>query len=160
MNVVAKPLKSLRLQGGCWIGRLSAWVHARCHSRQAQRSRVGRFSGCSRWLMNHPGSGLHWAASSPARSWAWPSSPSSARGRSVWSLRVSRGVVRVLAEHSFNRRSRILTDGGMTVNLRMLRRIDQGEEVEAAVGAVGGELAGLGAEFQAQLGASPKAHVS
>jgi hypothetical protein len=30
----------------------------------------------------------------------------------------------------------------MTVNLRMLRRIDQGEEVEAADGAVGGNASG------------------
>ena len=30
----------------------------------------------------------------------------------------------------------------MTVNLRMLRRIDQGEEVEAADGAVGGDRRG------------------
>lgn len=48
----------------------------------------------------------------------------------------------------------------MSVHLRMPRRIHQSEEVEAANGAVGGELAGLGAEFQAQLGASLKAHVS
>jgi hypothetical protein len=45
---------------------------------------------------------------------------------SAWSLRVPRGVVRVLADHSFNRRSRKLSDGGMTVNRRMLRRIAQG----------------------------------
>ena len=36
----------------------------------------------------------------------------------------------------------LLKDGGMPVNLRMLRRIDQGKEVKAADGAVGGDRRG------------------
>lgn len=35
-----------------------------------------------------------------------------------------------------------LADGGMAVNLRMLRRMDQGEKVEAADGAVGSSVLG------------------
>lgn len=35
-----------------------------------------------------------------------------------------------------------LADGGMPVNLRMLRRIDQGEEVEARTGLSAGIVAG------------------
>lgn len=35
-----------------------------------------------------------------------------------------------------------LPEGGMPVNLRTLRRIDQGQEVEAADGAVGGDRRG------------------
>lgn len=121
MNGVAKPLKSLRLQGGRWIERLSAWVHARCLSRQAQRIRLGLFSGCSRWLRNHPGSGLHQAHHHQGD-----------RGRGHHLLRQHGGDLRGG-----------LADGGMTVNLRMLRRIDQGEEVEVADGTVGGDHRGV-----------------
>ena len=112
MNIVAKPLKSLRLQGGRWIRRLSAWVHARCLPRRAQRSRVGLLSGCSRWLMNHPGLGLHQAHHRQRD-----------RGRGTHPL----------GQHGSDLRGG-LADGGMSVNLRMLRRINQGEEVEAAAG--------------------------
>jgi hypothetical protein len=55
MNIVTKQLKSLKLQGGRCFEGLSAFVNARCLSRQAQRSRFGLLSGCSRWLMNNSG---------------------------------------------------------------------------------------------------------
>lgn len=46
-----------------------------------------------------------------------------------------------LSTLNFHLSTPCLADGGMTLNLRMLCRIDQGEEVEAADGAVGGDLA-------------------
>ena len=58
------------------------------------------------------------------------------------STRILRVVASIPANHASLRRSRTLMIDGMPVNLRMFRRIDQGEAAEATDGPVGGDRRG------------------
>jgi hypothetical protein len=55
MNFVAKTPESPWMQGGRSFEGLSAFVNARCPSKQAQRRRHELSGVCSRRLMNNPG---------------------------------------------------------------------------------------------------------